>query len=371
LQIESTARLKHTSRPVLSLEPGRMQQIRLTTLLILPVLFAGACSDPVPPQPVADAAFRHELTAGPLPWTHEDFDADPDKFTFAIFSDLTGSEHEGVFRVAVEQLRLLRPEFIVNVGDLIEGETTDLGQIGREWASFDARAARNRAPMFYTGGNHDLSNPVMWDAWAERYGPRYYHFVYKDVLFLVLDTEDNPRAFQQHVQEIHEESMRTVAAEGWGALPETPYGQLAERVSGRVGAEQAAYFRAVIERHPDVRWTFVLLHKPAWERPGEENFAAIEAALAGRPYTVFYGHVHSYLHQVRHGRDYIRLATTGGVHLPGAEMAVDHVTLVTVDDDAPEIANIRLSGIFDKTGRLPLEGGELCFERNICGSPDP
>jgi len=35
-----------------------------------------------------------------------------------------------------------------------------------------------------------------------------------------------------------------------------------------------------------VRWTFLFLHMAAWEREGERNFAAIESALAGRPYTV-------------------------------------------------------------------------------------
>jgi hypothetical protein len=365
--IDSAARLKQTSR--LASYPGftHMKRISQATLLVLVTLFAGAGVAAETPGPELNKpAFRHEIANGPVPWTHEDFDGGRDKFTFAIFSDLTGSEREGVFSVAVEQLRLLRPEFIVNVGDLIAGETTDRAQIEREWDSFDSRAARNRAPMFYAGGNHDLSNPVMWDVWAERYGPRYYHFLYKDVLFLVLDTEDNTREFQQRIQEAHEVSMRTVAAEGWGALPETPYGKLTERFSGRVSADQAAYFRAVIARHPEVRWTFVLMHKPAWERPGEEHFASIEAALTGRPYTVFYGHVHSYLHQQRHGRDYIRLATTGGVFLGGAEMAVDHVTLVTVGEGDPDIANIRLSGIFDKEGKIPLNGGELCLEMASC-----
>jgi hypothetical protein len=31
------------------------------------------------------------------------------------------------------------------------------------------------------------------DEWEERFGPGYYSFVYKDVLFLALDSEDYPR----------------------------------------------------------------------------------------------------------------------------------------------------------------------------------
>ena len=83
----------------------------------------------------------------------------------------------------------------------------------------------------------------------------------------------------------------------------------------------------MIAKNPHVRWTFLLMHKPAWERPDEENFSTIESALKGRPYTVFYGHVHSYLHEQRHGQDYIRLATTGGVQNARRTCAIDHVTL--------------------------------------------
>jgi hypothetical protein len=222
--------------------------------------------------------------------------------------------------------------------------------------------------VFYTGGNHDLTHPVMWEVWEQRYGKRYYHFVYKDVLFLVLDTEDNTPQQQQHIFDIREQSMRIIEAKGWGVFAETGYGQLTERKSGRISAEQAAYFRQVIADNPQVHWTFLLMHKPAWERPDEEHFSSVEATLAGQPYTVFHGHVHSYQHQLRHGRDYIRLATTGGVQLAGKDLAVDHVTLVTVSDEGVDIANIRLSGIFDKTGKIPNGGEELCFEAAVCGN---
>ena len=47
-------------------------------------------------------------------------------------------------------------------------------------------------------------------------------------------------------------------------------------------------------------------------------------------------------------------------------MAVDHVTLVTVSGGEVDIANLRLSGIFDKQGRIPLNGEELCFELATC-----
>ncbi len=45
---------------------------------------------------------------------------------------------------------------------------------------------------------------------------------------------------------------------------------------------------------------------------------------------------------------------------------MDHVMLVTVDDEGIDIANLRMSGILDKTGHIPLEGDDVCFEMVAC-----
>ena len=69
----------------------------------------------------------------------------------------------------------------------------------------------------------------------------------------------------------------------------------------------------------------------------------------------------------RRNHDYIQLGTTGGVQLAGKEKAVDHITLVTVSDSGVDIANLEMGGIFDKSGHIPLNGEELCFEFAECG----
>jgi len=146
----------------------------------------------------------------------------------------------------------------------------------------------------------------------------------------------------------------------------TEYASLPERSAGTIGPEQSAYFQEAIANNPDVHWTFLFLHKPAWQREGEETFSAIEAALTDRPYTVFTGHVQAFGYEERYGRDHIRLATTGGEQFPKAGRSADHVTLVTVDGDGVGIAHLLLSGILDKTGRVPLGGDTVCFEQSAC-----
>ncbi len=78
------------------------------------------------------------------------------------------------------------------------------------------------------------------------------------------------------------------------------------------------------------------------------------------------GHQHSYKVEQRDGRDYIRLATTGGVLGPNSGAAFDHVVWVTVDDEGAHFANLKMSGILDKTGRIPLGGEDLCLQREEC-----
>jgi hypothetical protein len=307
-------------------------------------------SDPVP--------FHHGVSGPIQPWTSEDFDAADDKFTFAVFSDLTGGERPGIFATAVAQLNLLRPELIMNVGDLIDGNTTDLNDIDAQWNSFDERADRAVAPVFYVGGNHDLTGKVLQDVWDERLGRRYYHFVYKNVLFLILDTEDNTPERTREIFEIRKVGVDIFMNEGEKAFSKTEYANLPERNSGNLTPGQSDYFAQVIAANPDVRWTFLFLHKAPWERAEETNFAVIEAALVDRPYTVFHGHMHAYEHLVRRGRDYIQLATTGGAQYPEARLSEDHVMLVTVDSDGVDIANLLMSGILDKEGRVPLPGDD-------------
>jgi predicted phosphodiesterase len=338
------------------------------TLLSVTILAVLSCS--TLSNMTIEQEFRHQINSDLRPWTSEAFDSAGSKFTFAVFSDLTGGEREHIFEIAVAQLSLLRPELIINVGDLIDGGTEDVTEIHQQWDSFDKRAERARAPVFYVGGNHDLSGSVLQGVWDERIGRRYYHFVYKNVLFLVLDTEDNTPERTQEIFDIRKSGIEVYMTEGPEAFADTAYAKLPEKSSGNLTVEQSAYFIEAITNNPDVLWTFLFMHKAPWERANETNFAVIEESLSDRPYTVFNGHIHAYEHIERLGRDYIRLATTGGEHFPDLPMSIDHVTLVTVDNKGVDIANLKMSGILDKTGHIPLKGDDVCFEMAICGGRD-
>ena len=336
-----------------------MTKSRFLYIVLLSVLsIQYACNE-------SPAVFNHGVTSKATPWTHTDFDNADSKFTFAVFSDLTGGERPRIFDVAVAQLNLLRPELILCVGDLIEGDHQNLQELNQQWDVYDARTARAKAPVFYVGGNHDLSGKDMQLTWDERYGKRYYHFVYKNVLFLVLDTEDNSPERVEEIASARREAIRQLDEGGSEEdFAKSAYGQMPERNYGNIGKEQSEYFERAISENPDVHWTFLFMHKAPWKFEAEQNhFESIENALAGKSYTLFHGHEHAYEHESRNGNDYIQLATTGGVQLDKEGRGVDQVVLVTVDENSASVANVLLEGILDKTGHIPLDGDTLRFEK--------
>ena len=297
--------------------------------------------------------FEHDIKSGPTPWTSEVFELEEEDFTFAIISDLNGGEREGVYNTAVSQLNRLDPTFVVSVGDLIDGGTEDSVQLAKEWDSFDARTAKLNMPFFYLGGNHDLTNPTMREFWKQRFGPRYYHFVYEDVLFLMMDSEDFEEQRMIDIYKARATALKVIAGEIDGVYEETEYFKMGERKTGGMGNDQYNYFKTVLENNPQAKWTFVLMHKPLWKREDEKGLGRLEKLLTDRPYTVINGHEHSFSYQRRAHRDYMILGTTGGAQNVQDSMAFDHISLVRMTK-IPVITHLKMNGILDKTGRLPL-----------------
>ncbi len=313
------------------------------------------------------ARFHHGMTHGrSVPWLNEHFDDSEDKFTFGIVTDLNGGERPGIFEIAVGQLNLLRPELIVTVGDLVDGVSSNPDSIHAEYDSFDDRARKAKAPLFHLGGNHDLTDPAMRQVWKERYGAHYYYFIYRNVLFLMLDTEDLTDERRAEIHLARQAAIKVLDGPDPEKARDMPYFMMPERVTGNIGKEQSTYFQRIIAENPEVRWTFLFMHKPVWQRTGEGSLEPIESALAGRKYTLFNGHFHSYSHTLKNNTDHIVLGTTGGHQDEKSAGAFDHVTLVTMTSDGPSIANLRLDGIYDKTGHIPLNGDSVCFQASRC-----
>jgi hypothetical protein len=287
-------------------------------LLLLAVALSGSQTPTRTATPATDVQVE---VNGRNPWTNLRLNNEPSDFRFAVVSDRTGGHRAKIFSRAIDQLNLMQPEFVVSVGDLIEGYKEDPEKVAAEWREFQSYVHRLQMPFFYTPGNHDVANPYLRKHWEEKFGRPYYHFVYRDVLFLVLNSND------------------------------------AGKNEGVMSPEQIAWAKKVLEQNGCNRWTIVLMHNPLWAVADVEKtgFLEVEKALGDRPYTVFAGHVHRYQKFVRNGRNYYQLATTGGASkMRGLRYGeFDHIAWITMKKDGPTIANVMLDGIYPEDMRLP------------------
>lgn len=258
-----------------------------------------------------DSLFNSHLDTSKKPWTTKPFYNNPDNFQFAIVSDRTGGHRKGVFGKGLDKINQLYPEFVMSVGDLIEGYTKDTTLLNEQWDEFHGILDTLQTKFFYVAGNHDYSNDTMAQQWKERYGKDYYHFIYKNVLFLIVNTND-----------------------GDGVM---------------MGKDQINFLKEAIAKNTKVRWTMIFMHHPIWSYGELNGFNEVEASLKGRDYTVFAGHTHRYLFDVRKDQNHYVLATTGGgSKLRGSRFGeFDHVGWVTMTDNGPKLVNLELSGIID------------------------
>jgi predicted phosphodiesterase len=253
--------------------------------------------------------FKSEIETDKKPWTNLNFYNDPDNFQFVIVTDRNGGNRPLIFEDAVSKINALYPEFVLSVGDLINGYTLDTAQIIYEWNEVNQIINELEMPFFYLPGNHDITNQVMAREWEKRYGKRYYTFIYKNTRFIILDSNDDN--------------------------------------DFNLSREQTDFAIESIRQNTDVRWTFVLMHHPIWNYNTDGRFEEIEESLTGQNYTVLAGHTHHYYHEKRKNQNYYVLATTGaGSKLRGNHFGeFDHITWVTMTDAGPSLANLRLDGI--------------------------
>ncbi len=286
----------------------------LSLIGMTPTCFAAQDSNATNSAQPTEQTVVHSLgDSKPQPWTSLNIQRSTRDFQFAIVSDNAGTPRFGVWREAMEKLNLLQPAFVMSVGDLIEGYVDDREQLNKQWDRFFSDLAPLQLPFFFVSGNHDVGRPMWYDLYRQRIGPTYYYFIYQDVLFLILDTNDG----KDH--------------------------------STGMSDEQLTWIEQALQKHPasSVRWTMVFQHKPLWNE-NNPQWNRIRKMLADREkVTVMAGHIHEYMATQIDGIEYVALATTGGGSpLRGRDSGeLDHITWVSMKDEGPIVANLELDGI--------------------------
>jgi predicted phosphodiesterase len=243
--------------------------------------------------------------------------ADSDKFTFAIIADKAGGGENNwpIFDRAVAEINLLNPDFVMTIGDHIQGYVSDPEVVKGMWKEYFDHLSKLEAPVFLVPGNHDISNTVMYNYWKENIGKTYYSFNYKGYHFLIINSEES----------------------------QSPNGEKAV-------AEQLDFIRNDIENSKNAKRIFIFIHKPIWLEKG--LWESIESALMDTNYRVFAGHTHQINFENRNERPYLILATTGaGMQESSVEElgSFHHLTMVSVDGVISRVAIIKPGNIFPET----------------------
>lgn len=265
---------------------------------------------------------EHLAGGGP----HAVLSAEP-AFQFVVIGDTrTGND---IFEKNIEEINLLDPDLVIDIGDLIQGyvrgddpaERTT--RIETMWNDFDQRINKSAVPFIMVMGNHDIWDPLSRKIYEQRYGRTYFSFDHKGAHFIVLDSE--------------------TFGLGKDGKP-----------INRINDNQLAWLEHDLASHKKAKATFVFLHKPFWQNAhvaggaGEHWQDEVHPLLAEYHVSaVFAGHVHKYTKFP--SLDGVAYYITGGggaeIGEQPAEGDFHHYALVTVRGHASSVAIIESGSI--------------------------
>jgi hypothetical protein len=249
--------------------------------------------------------FRHNLQGDQLPWTATP-DINGESFRFLVLGDLTGGEVPGMFDYAVDRINDLAPDFVITVGDIIEGYTYSASEATAQWQKLENSLSRLEMPFFVAAGNHDVTNEILVDEWKKRWGHLYYSFYAGKSLFIVMN--------------YYEKDGFTT--------------------------EQVDYVLSALSNHQQGDPVFLIIHDGLWKLENRKGFSDLQQAFDKHNVTFFCGHEHRYQHRTINGQKHYMLAGLASGGLRGHELGEFYNLMqVTVKDDQIRVANIDLDGL--------------------------
>ncbi|HEX4810099.1 MAG TPA: metallophosphoesterase [Bryobacteraceae bacterium] len=197
------------------------------------------------------------------------------EFHFVILGDRTGSAVSGVYQQVWRDTALDHPDFVITVGDTIEGGD-DL-TADAEWRNVLADIAPFlHYRIFYTPGNHDVWSIASAQSFEKFTGhPLHYSFDYETAHFTVLD---NSR-------------------------------------SDEMPSEELAYLQNDLAKHAKQPIKFVFMHRPSWIVPVLLQNSEFPLQRIAKKWGVQYvvaGHLHQMLHFDLGGVTYVSMGSSGG-----------------------------------------------------------
>ncbi len=260
----------------------------LATALLAPIAQAGEKCCPKP--------CKHSLKVFPM--------------RFAVIGDRTGGHVPGIYGAIVKEIERLKPDFVVSVGDMIEGYTEDENVIREQYEEYKKLLEPLSMPIYLVPGNHDIWADSAVDLYREYIGEPDYSFDVRGVHFIVLDT-------------------------GRYEKPE------------ELRDDQIQWVKKDLQDNKDAYYTVAILHKPYW----------IETIARGKPDilhdifvangvdAVFTGHYHEYFAGEFDGIKYTSVGSSGGGTEADPTGLMYHFVWATFDGQELSLAPIKKDAV--------------------------
>lgn len=235
-----------------------------------------------------------------------------DEFHFVVLGD-SQFHHPALFNRIIDQTRRLRPAFVIQVGDLIEGYNSDANTVEKEWQRFTRQIAPlGIVPFIPIAGNHDIfggnkkPSAELEAMFEEQWGPLYFSFNYKNTQIIGLNSD---------------------STEGVNQITGT----------------QLKWLQRVLSENQSTH-KFVFMHRPpALMKNADHLHMLFKTHNVAQ---VFYGHHHHYHFFERDGVAYTMTnaaATTG--HESEAVGGFPHLLQVSVRGEEVDVAVIKADAI--------------------------
>ncbi len=250
--------------------------------------------EPLPTESASEARFSTTRTSD----VQRKLPVAENSFTFLVFGDRTGGavKDVSILADAVHDANLLEPDFVINIGDMVNGYNTTplwLEQANEYRGIMDELLC----PWFPVTGNHDLywrgpdKPKTEHEAdYEKNVAPLWYAFEHKNCWFIALCSDEGN--------------------------PETGEKDFLKPKCQEMSDAQFSWLKSVLDKAKNADHVFVFLHQPRWARPesyGDDwDKVHAEFVKAGNVAAVFAGHIHRMRSDPKDGIEYLTLATTGG-----------------------------------------------------------
>ena len=240
-------------------------------------------------------------------------------FRFVVVGDRTGSAVDRIFEETIEEVKLLDPDFVMCVGDLIEGYETDTAVMYAQWDSMIATINTLPCKFYYVPGNHEIQNETDRAIYEKKTGVKnYYSFNYKNSHFVILD---NTMTYWPQPQEM--------------------------------GTEQLNWLEKDLEKHKQMDNIFVFYHIPTYIYARRENTKDTLMSIFEKYGVdiVFTGHHHEYSYLKQNNIEYINVGSSGGGMSTNdpARGHFYHYLMVSVRDQQRTIAVLKKGSALPRT----------------------